>query len=334
MTANDYKFLTVIIPTYNRCDQIIENLELTVPQILAYQDRVRIYISDNASTDGTKERVKPWLEKYPENIAYFCQEKNITASPNFNHAVHSINSDYIFVLGDDDVLFPNFIQTALTLIEKNPEIGLFHFNYLMGLNNLNDCRLLHVDINPNNMLKKYNNGESFILEHFNGPSFISSNLFKRSLWIDGTKSIKDDCPGYVWFSILLYGCLKHPCAYYSVPVLIQRIPQNNPYSKNWPLYYVVGLGNLFKHLDAECPRMYDSWIRESQYEHLRKMLLVLSESCFFRKFYKENRKKMAAHFKRNVVKIYFSLCLLPIPKFFMGKMIPYFVKSLKLLGMK
>ena len=184
------------------------------------------------------------------------------------------------------------------------------------------------------MLKKYNNGESFILEHFNGPSFISSNLFKRSLWIDGTKSIKDDCPGYVWFSILLYGCLKHPCAYYSVPVLIQRIPQNNPYSKNWPLYYVVGLGNLFKHLDAECPRMYDSWIRESQYEHLRKMLLVLSESCFFRKFYKENRKKMAAHFKRNVVKIYFSLCLLPIPKFFMGKMIPYFVKSLKLLGMK
>ena len=331
-SISDYKLLTIIIPTFNRCEQVKQNLDLTIPQVLEHQDYVRIYISDNASTDGTSEMSREYLEKYPNNIFYFCQPQNITASPNFNHAVHAVNSEYVYILGDDDLLFPNFVQTVLGLIKNNPEIGLFHFNYLLGLNGSINCRLLHTRVDLQQCLKKYEDGKQFILEHLNGPSFISSNLFKRELWVNGVKSIKEDCCGYVWFSILLYGCLDYKCAYYNTPVLLQRFPAKNPYSKNFPLYYIVGLGRLFKYLNACCDGLYDKWIDYSQRNNFRNLLILISRVVYYRKFYKEKQKDVICYLKTPVSRVYFSLCLLPLPKFVMGKVAPFVVRSLKICG--
>lgn len=330
-SISDYKLLTIVIPTFNRCEQIKENISLTIPQVMEYQDKVRIYVSDNASTDGTSEMIQDYLEKYPENIFYFCQPQNITASPNFNHAVHAVNSEYVYILGDDDLLFPNFIQTVLNLIKQNPEIGLFHFNYLFGYANLNKCKLMHENLyfTHSDALKKYQNGHNFIQEHLNGPSFISSNLFKRSLWINGTEYVKEDCSGYVWFSILLYGSLDYPCAYYPFPLLIQRFPIVAAYSKNWPLYYIVGLGNLFEYLDEKCPGIYDEWIDFSQRKHLKELLCIISEIVYNRSFYKKNRSSVKKYVRNNfLVYMYFSACLLPMPQILMGKVAPFFVKLL------
>lgn len=105
-TIQDYKLLTIIIPTYNRCREVKENIEITLPQILEHKDKVRLYISDNASTDDTEKMIEKYTDQYPDLVFYYRQPKNITASPNFNHAVHAVNSDYVHILGDDDLLMP------------------------------------------------------------------------------------------------------------------------------------------------------------------------------------------------------------------------------------
>ena len=98
----DFKLLTIIIPSFNRCNQLIENVNLVMSQVLRHTDQVRLYISDNASTDGTFNEMKKCQDKYPIGFSYYRQPENITASPNFNHAVHAVNSEYVYILGDDD----------------------------------------------------------------------------------------------------------------------------------------------------------------------------------------------------------------------------------------
>ena len=157
-TIQDYKLLTIIIPTYNRCREVKENIEITLPQILEHKDKVRLYISDNASTDDTEKMIEKYTDQYPDLVFYYRQPKNITASPNFNHAVHAVNSDYVHILGDDDLLMPFTISVFLDLIEKNPQIGVFHFNYILGINDLEKCCLLYPQIGTS-MMKYYPSGK-------------------------------------------------------------------------------------------------------------------------------------------------------------------------------
>ena len=47
------KQLSIVIPTYNRADFLDYSLKLHIPIVKKYN--ICIYISDNASTDNTKE---------------------------------------------------------------------------------------------------------------------------------------------------------------------------------------------------------------------------------------------------------------------------------------
>mgnify|MGYP000241246436 FL=1 len=120
--------LTVVIPTYNRADILSTTLSFVIPQVLEHKDEVHIYISDNASTDNTKENVEKIMKQYPDLITYFCQEKNLTASPNFNDAVHRVNSEYVYLLSDDDIIVPECISFMLKCIKENREVKYFYIN--------------------------------------------------------------------------------------------------------------------------------------------------------------------------------------------------------------
>ena len=76
-TIQDYKLLTIIIPTYNRCREVKENIEITLPQILEHKDKVRLYVSDNASTDDTEKMIEKYTDQYPDLVFYYRQPKNL-----------------------------------------------------------------------------------------------------------------------------------------------------------------------------------------------------------------------------------------------------------------
>lgn len=290
----DKYLLTVVVPTYNRAETLRTTLSFVIPQVEAHKDDVHIYISDNASTDNTKEVVEELMSENPDIITYFCQEKNITASPNFNDAVHRVNSDYVYLLSDDDVIVPECISFMLRCIKENSDVNYFYVNQYVASEKMDDVKLWNQNFGLS-YLKKYKTGGEMLKEHFDGPSCCSANLFKRELWVNAAKYMKEDCPGYVWLSILLHGAVNVKTAYVTYPMFVAKMPKVQRYSDNWPWYYVKGLCQLFKYLDEFCPGLYDAWIYHQQVANKRNFMMILCTMSENKNKYRSINEEIKLH---------------------------------------
>jgi glycosyltransferase involved in cell wall biosynthesis len=108
--------LSIVIPTYNRADFLDYCLEVHIPLAKAYN--IQIFISDNASTDTTKEVVQKRMEEYPL-ISYHCNEANIGPDENFERALKYPETEYVWLLGDTYQIPSEGIGYLLNLISKN-----------------------------------------------------------------------------------------------------------------------------------------------------------------------------------------------------------------------
>ncbi len=93
--------LSICIPTYNRkC-----SLEKTLNSIAgdASELNINIIISDNDSQDGTEEVVSEFVAKF-ENIRYSRNSSNIGIDRNMLKSAEMADTDYVYMLGDDDCL--------------------------------------------------------------------------------------------------------------------------------------------------------------------------------------------------------------------------------------
>lgn len=68
--------LSICIPTYNRCNYLINSIESIIVQPEFIDQKVEIIISDNASTDETEIKCIEYTKKY-KNIQYFRNSINI-----------------------------------------------------------------------------------------------------------------------------------------------------------------------------------------------------------------------------------------------------------------
>ena len=311
----DKYVLTVVIPTYNRAETLRTTLSFVIPQVVAHKDEVHIYISDNASTDNTKEVVKEIMSENLDIITYFCQEKNLTASPNFNDAVHRVNSEYVYLLSDDDIIVPECITFMLRCIKENAEVNYFYVNQYVASEKMDDVMLWNQNFGLS-YLKKYDTGGEMLKEHFEGPSCCSANLFKRELWINATKYIKEDCPGYVWLSILLHGAVNVKTAYITYPMFVAKMPKVQRYSDNWPWYHVKGMGQLFKYLDNFHPGLYDAWIHHQQVVNKRHFLMVLCSMSRNKKLYRKRIAEIKMHVKYPIARLICDISISFIPRWF------------------
>lgn len=325
-------FLTVVIPTYNRCDDLKVCLSYVIPQVEEYKDKVHIYISDNASTDGTKQMVSDYMSVYPDMISYFCQPSNITASPNFNHAVHNVNSEYIYMLSDDDIIVPGFIYMMLSYIEKYSNVKYFYLNSYVA-----DMKMCGVYMyNPNvtmDYITLYDKGGELIKEHLEGPSCISANLFRKEVWTEATKDMKEDCPGYVWLSILFHGVVRaEHVAVVNYPMFTARMPFVQRYAANWPWYYIKGLGQLFSYLDKEYSGIKTAWIQKQQIRNKRLFMMTLCSIASEKKLYRDRSKEMKPFIQSSSMRVFYDLLVTIIPGWFSRKILFQILRAFKILN--
>lgn len=110
--------IDICIPTYNRRDLLHTAIESALRQ--SYTD-IRIIVSDNASSDGTKELMETQYASHPK-IRYFRNDTNLWPLENYRKCVYEHSKgDYILFLSDDDELFdPEYITKAVDHLEKYP----------------------------------------------------------------------------------------------------------------------------------------------------------------------------------------------------------------------
>ena len=117
MNSNIQKMLlTICIPTFNRSEQLNKLLESISKINNNFLKKIEILISDNNSTDNTKDIVSKFL--YLPNIKYVQQTSNIGAAKNLIYLYNLAKGKWVFGIGDDDLINKDF-NLLENILEKS-----------------------------------------------------------------------------------------------------------------------------------------------------------------------------------------------------------------------
>ena len=117
MTANhELPTLSIVIPTYNRAWYLAALLRSIRRQSRTDAGDVVVFVLDNASTDNTKKIVEQAMLPIP--LFYIRRPENIGGDANVRSAFAEESGEYVWVIGDDELLPPLALVTTLDLIFK------------------------------------------------------------------------------------------------------------------------------------------------------------------------------------------------------------------------
>lgn len=112
--------VTVGIPTYNRAALLRDTIESVLAQ--TYRE-FRLIISDNASTDETPQILASYRDP---RIDYIRGERNIGMIGNFNRVISRAETEFLIILPDDDLLYPEYLRAVMELFDRYPRVGVVH----------------------------------------------------------------------------------------------------------------------------------------------------------------------------------------------------------------
>ncbi|MFN8377849.1 MAG: glycosyltransferase [Anaerolineae bacterium] len=112
--------VSVIIPTYNRAELLIEALNSVLAQ--TFQD-FEILIIDDGSTDDTKVNLEPYLAD--SRIRYIYQTNGGPANAR-NRGIDEAQGEFIALLDSDDLWLPEKLEKQVSLLRERLEIGLVY----------------------------------------------------------------------------------------------------------------------------------------------------------------------------------------------------------------
>ncbi|UKJ08249.1 glycosyltransferase family 2 protein [Solitalea lacus] len=105
--------LSLCIPTYNRSEILNNTLKSLINNPEFDSDLIEVLVSDNCSTDDTKEVVK----RYPK-VKYFRNEENVKDA-NFAIALNYANGEYVRLFNDTLSFKPNMLRFMICKIQEN-----------------------------------------------------------------------------------------------------------------------------------------------------------------------------------------------------------------------
>ncbi len=118
--------LSICIPTYNRANHLANCLNSIIICSLNTNLKFQVCVSDNHSTDGTEDVVRSAMSSI--DIKYHKNEDNIGMSRNFLQAVSMADNDFVWMLGDDDLLLPDSIIRINKILSNHPAIDFIYVN--------------------------------------------------------------------------------------------------------------------------------------------------------------------------------------------------------------
>ena len=110
--------IDIIIVNYNSTDYLIDCLRSVGDSLNGM--RARIFVQDNASTDGV-ERVR---HQFP-HVSLTRNKRNIGFAAAVNQAIAAGKSPYVVLLNPDAFVSVGFFKASIDFMRKNPSIGIF-----------------------------------------------------------------------------------------------------------------------------------------------------------------------------------------------------------------
>ncbi len=116
----DNEILSLCIPTRNRAEWLAIALNRINEEVLQYRigaESLKVYISDNASTDNTQQVVQRFQSGFC--LSYSRNEINIGADRNIWRCPGLARGKYVWIMGDDDSVLPGSLPYILDILQKH-----------------------------------------------------------------------------------------------------------------------------------------------------------------------------------------------------------------------
>lgn len=150
------KEITILIPTYNRAELLDKNLESISTQ--DFKGKIKCVISDNASSDHTKDIVSKWKNRNMY-ITYLKNKNEIPPIENFINASKKIDTEYSKFLQDDDWLEPNALSRMSYYFDLHQADELIFncniFSYNQNQPRYNYYKLNNTQVSKDNVLNSF-----------------------------------------------------------------------------------------------------------------------------------------------------------------------------------
>ena len=163
-----YKMLTqddieVFILTYNRSNLLKQSVESILNQTIG---KIKITVIDNASTDDTSLIISE-MQKTHANLYYVKQPKHLDYfAQNIKTAQNLAQKKYVMFFHDDDIAHPQYLEIAMSLINKYKNVDLI-------------CTLLKEFSNENELsFRNFNNIRYVVFpDKMSFTSYIYASMF-------------------------------------------------------------------------------------------------------------------------------------------------------------
>ena len=118
--------LSICIPTYNRASHLANCLNSIIVRGLNSNLEFQICVSDNCSTDNTEDVVRNAQSSI--DIKYNKNDRNLGHARNFLNVIAMADGEFVWLIGDDDLLMPYAIESLYKLIDGHPNVDFFYVN--------------------------------------------------------------------------------------------------------------------------------------------------------------------------------------------------------------
>ena len=231
--------LSICIPTFNRLNCLKNCLNSILISSQNFNFNFEVCISDNFSDGDVKSIIDNYKKKL--NINFIQNSKNLGHGKNFLQSVSMAKGDFVWTLGNDDMVLPHAFEKLYEIIKKNNDVDFFFINSF----NLDSKFVFEFPqpINTHNLPKKMKrySDEKFSrrMKFFDliNPKISFDFLmgmyllvFRRQKW-EENKSIIDE--KLIGDSTKTFSTFENTCAY--VKIISKAFASSNAYFQSEPL---------------------------------------------------------------------------------------------------
>jgi FkbM family methyltransferase len=119
--------LSVCISTYNRAKWLSLSLPVLIGEAKQWRNHIEIFVCDNTSTDTTPDVVAPYVTQ--GLVRYHRNPKNLGMLGNLRSTAQEAHGQYIWILGDDDIVKPGSVGRVVQALQQHPDLALVYLNY-------------------------------------------------------------------------------------------------------------------------------------------------------------------------------------------------------------
>lgn len=174
------KKLSICIPTYNRSNFVLSQLNFLENEILPFKESIDIIVADNYSDKEHRDK----LINYHLKKSFFdlkLNSTNLGSIGNIYYLLENVNSDYVWFVSDDDILLEGIINRIMKILNDKELISYIFLNYSAFYKKPD---IIHYTVNLLGYTGYISEGERCVIDLFkeNGTisMFITSCVYSAS----------------------------------------------------------------------------------------------------------------------------------------------------------